>query len=49
MKRTKPVPASSIDGALRPLAAEDLARIKGGASMVEYALVAVQPLPIRTV
>ncbi len=43
IKRIKPAPEPKTNRNLRLIAAEDLARVQGGASMVEYALLLARP------
>jgi hypothetical protein len=43
MKRTKRTSEPRTSGSMQPIAADELVKIKGGATAIEYGLVLVQP------
>lgn len=44
MKRTKPASQPRTSGSVQPIAANELAKVKGGATAIEYGL-AIAPPP----
>ena len=47
MKRTNQISKPRTTGALRPIAADDLAKARGGATAIEYGLALLAPPPTK--
>ena len=47
MKRTKRASEPRTSGPMQPIAAEDLAKARGGATAIEYGLALLAPAPTK--